>query len=249
MNNKKIIENVKTTKKVVDRSSLSSLSLKKGIIDEQTTFSIAEAYRNLRTNLFFSVPGREKCNKIIFTSSVSNEGKTTTCINLAITVAQAENRVLLIDCDLRKPRIDRYLELKMQKGLSDYLCGQSKAEDIVYDTNHANLKVIPAGIIPPNPSELLSRKELKELLDKIEGSYDFIFFDVPPLDTVSDALILVPFAEGVIYVVKNKITAHPTLQKNIKKLEFANAKIFGLVLNGAKSENLYGSYYYYQENK
>jgi capsular exopolysaccharide synthesis family protein len=214
------------------------------IITDQSPFALVEAYRNLRTNLFFSVPGKDCCKKIILTSSMATEGKTTTSVNLAITFAQTDNRVLLVDCDLRKPRINKFLKIREKSGLSSYLCGQAKIEDIVLKTKFNNLSVIVAGIIPPNPSELIGGKEMCELVAELEKNFDYIIFDTPPLDVVSDTLILVPLCEGVVIVSKHNVTTHPVLQKSIKKLEFANAKILGLVLNGYNEKKSYKYYKY-----
>ena len=213
------------------------------IISDKSPFSLVEAYRNLRTNLYFSIPGKEHCKKIIFTSSMATEGKTTTAVNLAVTFAQTESRVLLIDCDLRKPRINKFLKIRGQKGLSTYLCGQSTLEEIIIETQYKNLSVIVSGIIPPNPSELIGAKEMSELITELENRFDYIIFDTPPLDTLSDTLVLVPYCDGVIIVTKHNVTTHPYLQKTIKKLEFANAKILGIVLNGY---NVKSKYYYYK---
>jgi len=215
------------------------------IISDRSPFELVEAYRNLRTNIYFSIPGKELCKKIIFTSSMPTEGKTTTSVNLAVTFAQTDNRVLLVDCDLRKPRINKFLKIREKTGLSSYLCGQASIEEVVVKTKYNNLFVMVAGIIPPNPSELIGGKEMVELVAELEKRFDYIIFDTPPLDTVSDALVLVPLCDGVVIVAKHNVSTHPYLQKTIKKLEFANAKILGLILNGFNEKKKY-SYYKYE---
>jgi capsular exopolysaccharide synthesis family protein len=202
-----------------------------------------EAYRTIRTSLFFTLVNKEGNKKILITSSVSKEGKSTVCINLALTVAQTEAKVLVIDCDLRKPRIHKFFKAKCIPGLSNYLIGQSKLEEIIKPTVNPNLSVIYAGIVPPNPAELLASVEFKKLIEELEKKYNYIFLDCPPLLEVSDALEASKLTDGLILVTRHKYTSHKFINQSLKKIEFANVKILGFILNDVPKKK---SRYYYR---
>ena len=155
---------------------------------------IAEAYRTLRTNIQFSnIDNELKC--ICVTSSGPSEGKTTTSCNLAETFAQSGKRVLLIDGDLRKPRVHKAFQLRGMKGLTNVLSGQAKLEEVTQVVG-SNLNVIPCGPIPPNPSELISSNRMKELIEYLKERYDLIIIDAPPVGVVTDSAILSTIVDG-----------------------------------------------------
>lgn len=194
-------------------------------------FNVIEAYKSIRTNVIFATKKDDGCKKIMITSPLPRDGKTTTSVNLAISLAQAEYRVMLIDCDLRKPRIHRFFNSKNTPGLSNYLVGLVSLDDIIKTTNFNNLSIITSGLIPPNPAELLSGARMHELLTTLDQSFDFIILDTSPVNLVSDSIVLSTFCDGVILLVKQDESTHPELVKAIQKLEFVKAVIFGIVLN------------------
>lgn len=203
-----------------------------------------EAYKTIRTSLFFTLVHKEGSKKILITSSVSKEGKSTVCINLALTVAQTDAKVIAIDCDLRKPRLHKFFKAKCIPGLSNYLIGRSGLDEVIKSTDNPNLSVMYSGIIPPNPAELLGSAEFKNLLDELSKRFDYIFLDCPPLLEVSDALEASKVTDGVVLVARHKYTSHKFINQSLKKIEFANVKILGFILNDVpKRKNRY--YYRY----
>lgn len=201
-------------------------SERKRMVNDASPFAISEAYKAARTNLMFM----GDCNRIAFTSSLPNEGKTINCINLAITIAQTGNKVLLIDADLRKPSLHRMFYEQVSPGLSDRLAGLS-GETCIRETNYENLFLITAGRIPPNPAELLGSNKMLELLKEVEKDYDFIFLDTPPINLVTDAVILTKVVQGVVFIVREGVTRMDVLKEAINKLEQVNANVLGFLLN------------------
>ena len=214
------------------------------LLTKDTSFDVKESYNELRTNVMFSLAG-EGCKKISFTSSVASEGKSTTCFNLAITFAELDSKVLVIDCDLRKPKLNKFVKLKETEGLSNYLIGKAKLDKIVHNSGRENLDVLLAGNVPPNPSELLSSPKMQEMVDELSKKYDYIFFDAPPITVVTDAAIISSLIDGFVVVVRHQIADKTLVKLALSKLDFVNAKIIGLVLNDVHSEkNKYGYYKY-----
>ncbi len=223
----------------------------KKIISCDTRFDVREAYNELRTNLMFSIPSSG--SKVVsITSSVASEGKSTTCLNTAISFADIYGKTIVIDCDLRRPNVDRLLGLKTKKGLSNLLVNDCRFEDAIVRTKYKNLDVIAAGNIPPNPTELLSSEEMTKLIEELKREYKYIFLDTPPINIVIDASILVKLVDGVVVVVRQQVAEKKMLQESVKKLRFAGAKILGFVLNDVPSDNKkysrgkYGKYGYSQ---
>lgn len=205
-------------------------------MDPDMKFKVSEAYKMARTNLAFSLV-KKGCKKIAFTSSFAGEGKSTTSVNIAITLAQQVNtKVLLIDCDLRKPKVNRFFHLQTSPGLTSYLGGMKDMESIIRHTDDPNLDLITSGVIVPNPSELLAGNEMKKLIEEMESKYDYIIFDTPPVNVVVDALSLAGFADGYVIVVKEGSTLKPELRHAVITLEHAKVKILGIILNGSRLE-------------
>ena len=204
------------------------------LIDNKTPFSINEAYKATRTNIMFSLAGEDRCKKVIFTSAEPGEGKSTTILNVAITFAQMDAKVLIIDGDLRKPRVHRYLNLEKNDGLSDLLAGMITVDKAIKHHEEYRLDCITAGQIPPNPIELLSSDKMGELLQKLSESYDYIFIDTPPVTVVTDALSLAKFVDGYILLVRHNYSIHELLERTRQSLEFAEAKILGYIINDIK---------------
>ena len=202
------------------------------LLTDCTDFVTKEAYKAARTNIRFSLSGSKGGKKIIVTSASPGEGKTTTCLNLAIAFAQTDAKVLVIDADLRKPRIYRHLSIERENGLSDLLCGLIETKDAIKHCARHNLDCITSGQIPPNPAELLSSKEMEDLFEELSAKYDYIFVDTPPVTVVTEAAAMAKNANGVIVVVRQNSTIHESIERALANLKMADAKILGYILNG-----------------
>jgi capsular exopolysaccharide synthesis family protein len=177
---------------------------------------------------------------------VPREGKTTVAINLAISMAQSGERVVIVDTDMRRPRVHKAFGLKPEKGFSAALVGELEVADVVLETPVENLWVIPCGATPPNPSELLHTRRFKELLEQLRGRFDRIIFDSPPVGAVTDPVILSKATDGTILVVKTGVTARQLLAKTGRVLTDVKANLLGVVLNDIDPERrAYGGYYQY----
>ena len=223
--------------------SLSDHALRKEMrLGEGTPFTVREAYKIARTNIMFSL-AEEGCKKIAVTSSYPEEGKTTTCTNLAISFGQMGKRVLVIDCDMRKPQIHNIFGVDNLVGLSNVLGGFAKVTEAIHVLDEEKISIITSGHIPPNPAELLSSERMKGLLEELSASYDYIFIDTPPVNLVTDATVLSSYLSGMILVTKQSQSTHKDLQLALGKLELAKAKVLGLVLTGEKVKgSSYGKY-------
>ena len=210
---------------------------------EERQSPMAEAYRHLRTSLLFSSAGKPP-QSILVTSSQPSEGKTTTAVNTAITLAQADTEVVIIDCDLRRPRLHSYFDLDNNKGLTNYLSGERNTENLIKQCRDLpRLKVITSGPIPPNPTELLSSNEMKNLLQFLRGRYKHIVIDSPPAISFTDAAILSTVVDGVVLVaMANKSSIH-LMRRFKQRLGAIGARIYGVVLNGLKSGSMEYDYY------
>lgn len=206
---------------------------------------ITEAYRSLRTNLEFMNPD-SPARMILFTSSGPGEGKSTTAANIAISNAQKGKKVLLIDCDLRKPVQHAIFAISNLQGITDLLVDQTISFDqVIQKTNIPNLQVIPCGTLPPNPAELLGSQSMSNLLKKLSNHFEMIFIDAPPIISVTDAAILSSIVDGVILVVRYGQAEKNMVVKAKELLNKVNAKILGAVLNRVKVSKHQQQYYYY----
>jgi capsular exopolysaccharide synthesis family protein len=203
---------------------------------------ITEQYRTVRTNLQFASVD-EELRSMIITSSGPGEGKSMTTANLAVVYAQQGKKVLLIDADLRKPTVHYTFRLDNLRGLSNILVGEHALEESVNSTDVDNLDVVSCGPIPPNPSELLASKKMKQLLEDAKLIYDIIIFDTPPVLAVTDAQILANIVDGTLLVIRSGHTEYEAATKAKEALEPAKAKLLGTVLNDR--EKKYANYYYY----
>ena len=202
------------------------------------SFAAAEAYKLLRTNLNFSIPNGKECKIIGVTSALKGEGKSTTAVNIAYTMAQAGGKVLLIECDLRLPTLSKRLTVNAEPGVSNLLVGQcTVAEAIQVSGIKSNLWVITAGEIPPNPAELLGSVNMESTVKKLSEHFDVIILDLPPISVVSDALIASKYINGMIVVVRQGYCDRRAIDDAVRQLRFADAKILGFVMTGANTQS------------
>ncbi len=206
------------------------------IINEDTPFSITEEYKTLRTNIMFSIPS-DGCKVIGIASAEPMEGKSTNCLNLAITFAQTNKRVLIIDCDLRLPWLATLMTKEAIPGISNVLVGMSSIEEAVKKTSYPGLDAILSGEIPPNPSELLGSDSMRRTIGELSRNYDYIFIDLPPINIVADAAIMSKNLSGLVIVVRAETSKSDNLKKAIGHLDLVNANIIGIILNGVKAKS------------
>jgi succinoglycan biosynthesis transport protein ExoP len=206
--------------------------------------AIGEAYRVLRTSVLFST-GEKPPKTILITSGNPGEGKTTTVINTATSLAQLGASVLIIDGDLRKPMTHRGFGLNSDKGLSTYLSSEAEIDDLIQRVRIRNLSVLPCGPIPPNPSEVISSERMRQLLQTLSERYDHILIDSPPLMHVTDPVILSTLVDGVILVVHGGKSSRDVVRQSRQMLSAVGANVFGVVLNNvAASDNVYPDFPY-----
>lgn len=201
------------------------------LLSNHSSFFLREAYNTLRTNVTFALTGEEECKVVAVTSSLQSEGKSFTAVNLAISYVQTDKRVLLIDCDLRRPKLNRLLCLSSKSGLSNLLLQPELREESILHSDATGLDVILSGDIPPNPSELLGSRRMQALLSDLRQKYDYIVLDTPPVNMVTDAVVLAPQCDGVIFVVRMNQSERGAVIHAVEQLKYANAKILGMVLN------------------
>jgi len=214
------------------------------ILNSKSNFFVKEAYKTLRTNVNFSLTGEEDCKVIEVVSAFQSEGKSLTALNLAISFAETDKRVLLIDCDMRRPKLGRLLNQGTQVGLSNVLMKPQLLEQAVL-TDIFSVDFILAGDIPPNPSELLGSVRMQKLLEKLKQHYDYIILDTPPINMVTDAVVLAPQTDGVLFVVRANHSERGAVMYAVEQLHYAQIKILGFVLNGTDLEKTnygYGKY-------
>jgi len=230
---------------VVGKRSL--LLAQRGDAKEERRFDVNEAFQELKTNMRFTL-FHGGCKKIIITSPLPEEGKSTTSSNLAIKLAQSGERVLLLDCDLRKGKISSYFKLRSKPGMSDLLSGLLSEKEVIQYTPYEKLQVITMGSIPPNPAVLLGSPQLEELFQRLEKNYDYIIIDSPPVNVVSDVLSLAKSVDGIAVVVREGVTTHPNVANALEKFKLADAVVLGFIINGSSRNQgkRSKSYYYYQ---
>lgn len=213
---------------------------------QQAKSPISEAFRTLRTNLQFSKVGGT-LQTLMYTSAGPGEGKSTTAANTAVVMAQSGKRVIIIDCDLRKPVQHKIFNLPKQ-GLTNVLVEDAAIREVLRDTDIPNLRVLTSGPIPPNPSELLGSAQMDQLIKELKNEADFLIFDVPPVIAVTDACVLASKMDGIVMVISAGMI-RPEMAKRAKEL-LLNAKghILGVVLNRVEIEKEHAYYYYYYGN-
>ena len=220
------------------------------LIGSNTSFVATEAYTRLRTKLQFSFTDDGTSRVIGLSSALSGEGKSLTSVNLAYTLAQLNKRVIILDCDMRRPTLADKMSLNKKPGLSEYLTGQHEFKDVVQrygrEDEEVAFHVISAGENPPNPVEMLSSLRMERLLDNLREAYDYILLDLPPVSEVTDAMAIAPRADGMLLVVRQDYCDRIVLNETVQQFAFINAKVLGVVFN-CTSENrgkYYGKSYY-----
>lgn len=205
-------------------------------IGPKLNFAASEAYKLLRTNLIFSLPKEEECRVIGITSSIRGEGKSTTALNLAYAFAEAGKKVLLMELDMRLPTVAKRLSLAESPGLSNCLVGLNDVSEVLQQSKiHENLFSVTAGDIPPNPSELLSSKEMEMTMEQLKEQFEFIILDLPPVNAVSDALIVSKLTNGIVMVVRQNYNNSHELNEAMRQLKIVDAKILGFVMTAGET--------------
>lgn len=211
------------------------------LLTQKLSFSAQEAYRSLRTNVMFALPGNG-CKCIGVSSPAPGDGKSTTASNLAISLAQIGKKVILIDCDMRLPTIATKFRVKSVPGLSDFLVGQARIEEVIRTVESCELHILPSGNIPPDSTGLLEAKQLENLFSALRSVYDYVIVDLPPVVTVPDAVILSKYLDGYLLTIRERMTVHRAIKEMLRQLQLADAKILGFVMTGSDS----GSRKYYK---
>jgi len=219
------------------------------LTDETLHTQFAEAYRALRANISFSSIDRP-VRTMLVTSASPREGKTTTVINLGVIMAQSGPRVLIVDADFRRPSLHHLFGFipngkKAPPGLSNVIAGTERIEDVLMPTGFARVALVPAGAIPPNPNELLSSQRMKAVLGELADQADMVIIDTPPCALYSDAFVLAPLADGVLYVVRSGSNDREMHRRVHRQLQQAKARMLGVVFNGAEVEESGAAGYYY----
>lgn len=216
-------------------------------ISEKSKFAIVESYKSARTNIMFSLSAED--SKIFAVTSYSKgEGKSTVSANLAISFSKMEKRVLLVDCDLRRPNVHNFFKLKNNLGLSNIIGKMVTFDEVVHRNVLPNLDVLPSGTIPPNPSELLCSSTFVDMINRLYPEYDYIIFDTPPIGVVADALLLKNLIAGFVAVVRERSTTHGDIAGLLDSVKLADSKVLGFIEVGCTSNKKKGKkgYYYYQ---
>jgi non-specific protein-tyrosine kinase len=199
----------------------------------------AEAYRTLRTNIQFSSLDKP-IQTLLATSTAPDEGKSTTLANLAVTIAQAEQRVILVDCDLRRPSVHTLFGVPNEQGLTTAILAQVEGPLPLQATSVPGLSLLTSGPLPPRPADLLGSRRMEQLIARLRNEADMVLFDTPPVIAVTDAAVLATRVDGVLLVLQAGQTRRDRAREARQKLEKVKANIIGVVLNNAKLEAGYG---------
>lgn len=211
------------------------------ITTRDPTGGTSEDYRTLRTSLLYSLVDAPP-KAIVITSPGPGEGKSTTCANLGVVLAQAGKRTLVVDCDLRKPRMHQLFGVRNLEGMVNVLVGERSLDEVARDAAVPELKVVTSGPIPPNPSELLGSRRFSELLDRARQDFDYLLLDTPPVEAVSDATILAGQTDGTLLVFNARSTRKGAVRQSVHSLQSVGANVLGTVMNSVKTGK--GDYYY-----
>ncbi len=233
--------------KLGKKNSNKNAEMRTETLSDKSKFAIVESYKAARTNIMFSLSADD--NKTFAVTSYSKgEGKSTVSANLAISFSKMEKRVLLIDCDLRRPNIHNIFKVENTEGLSNIIGKMGDFDQAVHRDVLPNLDILPSGTIPPNPSELLCSARFIELVERLRNEYDYVIFDTPPVGVVADALLLKDLAAGFVVVLRERSTTHGDIQNLLESAKLADCKLLGFIKVGCVSSKKRSrrGYYYYQ---
>lgn len=224
--------------------------MKNLIVHEKPKSPISEAYRSIRTNIQFANIDKE-IKTIMFTSTSKSEGKTTTVSNVALTMADAGHKVLVIDCDFRNPSVHKMFSLTNKYGVTDLLLKEKDYKEYLNRiATHENLDVLTAGKVPRNPSELLYSNAMKKLIVALKQDYDYVMVDAPPILPVTDATVMATYIDGVVIVCASGVAEVESVNKAVDSLKKVGANIIGAILNKTPIKyKEYSNYYYYDDRK
>lgn len=213
---------------------MAKTKIDRSINTEALGFQIRESYKTARTNIAYSII-KKGCKKIAFTSSSKGDGKTVTAMNVATALAQqVDTKVIVVECDLRRPHVHSALKLTPAPGLTNFLNDECTSEEIIQSTKLPNLNAVCYGAVPPNPSELLASDTMHDFIKSLEKNYDYIIFDTPPVGVVIDSVPIIKESDGVVIVVKNNSTTYPQLNKTLDILKRSGGKVLGVIINKVK---------------
>lgn len=241
LNNKVIDKNdieKRTSAPVLGYISHNSLTSEMPVVENPGS-TLSESFRSVRTSLKYFLKEKE-CPVISVSSTITNEGKTFVSANLAAILAMSDKKVLLIDLDLRKPRIHKIFGVSNENGISNYLIGEAKVDDIIKTTEYDNLWYAPAGPVPPNPAELIDSEAMAGFIEKAKKKFDFIIIDTPPVAIVTDALLISSFTDFYLFVVRQRYTSKNTLELIEELHKNKNIKSLGIVVNDISMSGYYG---------
>ena len=231
----------------------------KMLLSDKSAFSVKEAYKTLRTNLMFSLPGKgSKCIGIV--SPERGDGKSSVAINLAISLSQINKKVIIVDCDLRLPTIASKLGIEAKPGLSNFLSGNQESDQpLIRRSNEYGIDIMTSGDIPPDPTVLITSAQMVSFVKLLKKYYDYIILDFPPATIVSDAASMSRIVDGYLIVIRHKISEFSKINETLRQMDFAEAKILGFVYNGkdeqkkyykkGKYSKYYYNYYYYKKSE
>jgi len=222
------------------------------VIRDDPRSPVSEAFRTLRTNIRFAGSSDHPIHSILVSSAIPGEGKSIVLANLALTMAQNGERVIICDCDLRRPVMDKIFGGKHRLGLTNILVGDKEVDDVLNNNNvHPNLHFISSGPLPPDPYELLGSRKMSAVIDELKGKADMVLFDAPPLIGFADGLLLANQVDGVLLVIEVKKVQREAVRQTKILLENSRAKIIGVVLNKVdlKRDGYYYHYHYYHYQK
>ena len=207
----------------------------------------SEAYRTLRTSLFYTLVDTPP-KVIVLTSPGPREGKSTTCANLGLALAQADKKTLVVDCDLRKPVVHKVFGVRNMRGLVNVLAGEHSLQETYQEPLTPNLKVLTTGLMPPNPAELLGSRHFAEFLGETREAFDYVLMDAPPVQLVSDPVILASQGDGVLLIFDAQNTRKGAVRQSIRSLDAVGGNVLGTVMNNVKASKsgYYGGYTYQQ---
>lgn len=229
------------------KHNLFSVTDSQKTLHKNLEFTATEQYKLLRTNLSFALPENEGCNIIGVTSSMRGEGKSTTAINLSYVLAESGKKVLLVDGDLRIPTVAKKMLIESPYGLTDLLRREAPLNlESLKSSYHDKWYIMPSGMLPPNPSELLGSKRMGDALKELSAHFDYIILDLPPVNLVSDALAVSKYITGMIVVIRQEYTEKKELATCFRQLRLSNVNVLGCVMNETTSDRGYYSKYKYK---